>query len=273
MRRALAGVLVFAFSAFVMNANGVARVAERTTPDVLKPLTNPVLNVAVRAQRNLGIVDVRDDVSRFARWSRGESVGAAAPSSGGERFMLAGDSMMENIVASWSQVATQWPVVATYVQRGSKVGDPLVGWNNDMSELVRENKVDVVVMVADVDASSVAEYSSKALDLARAVLDAGAKRVVWLERPITANSTYEEGRYSRREALREASRREPRLTVLDPSVALVSSVGGFSSYVVTPQGRRVRVRERDGVHLTLDGAVLVVQYLADALSGGGIVAD
>jgi hypothetical protein len=273
MRRTLAGVLVFAVTALVLNANGVARVAERTTPDVLKPFTNPVLDVALRAQKELGILDVRNAVSRFARWSRGDSTGVSVADSGDERFMLAGDSVMENIVASWSQVATQWPVVATYVQRGSKVGDPFVEWDNDMADLVRENKVDVVVIVADVDASSVAEYSSKALDLARAVLDAGAKRVVWLERPITANSTYEEGRYSRREALREAARREPRLTVLDPSVALVSSVGGFSSYVVTPQGRRVRVRERDGVHLTLDGAVLVVQYLADALSGGGIVAD
>lgn len=273
MRRTLFGVLVFAVAALVLNANGVARVAERTTPGVLKPFTNPVLDVALRVQRELGVLDVRDEVSRFARWARGDSTGVPTSNSGGERFMLAGDSVMENIVASWPGVATQWPVVATYIQRGSKVGDPFVEWSNDMADLVRANKVDVVVIIADVEASSEDEYSSKALDLVRAVLDAGAKRIVWLERPITANSTYEQGRYSRRSALREAARKEPRLTTLDASPALISSVGGFSSYVVTPQGRRVRVRERDGVHLTRDGAELVVQYLQDVLAGSGVVAD
>lgn len=273
MRRTLAGVIVFAVAALVLNANGVARVAERTTPGVLKPFTNPVLDVALSAQKELGILDVRNAVSRFARWARGDSTGVSVADLGEERFMLAGDSVMENIVATWSQVATQWPVVTTYVQRGSKVGDPFVEWDNDMADLVRANKVDVVVIIADVEASSEEEYSSKALVLVRAVLDAGAKRVVWLERPITANSTYEKGRYSRREALREAARVEPRLTVLDASPALVSSVGGFSSHIVTPQGQRVRVRERDGVHLTRDGAEIVVQYLTDVLAGGGIVAD
>jgi len=273
MRRTLVGIVVFALLALVMNANGVARVAERTTPGVLKPLTNPVLDVAVLAQRELGILDARDAVSRFARWSRGDSTGISTSKSGEVRFMLAGDSVMENVIASWSQVATRWPVVATYVQRGSKVGDPFVEWDNDMADLVRANKVDVVVIIADVEASNEAEYSSKALDLVESVLDAGAERVVWLERPITANSTYEEGRYSRREALREAARVEPRLTTLDTSPAIMSSVGGFSSHIVTPQGRRVRVRERDGVHLTRDGAELVVQYIHDVLAGGGIVAD
>ena len=88
---------------------------------------------------------------------------------------------------------------------------------------------------------------------------------MWLAHPGMRNTRYQEGRQVGFAALNTAAQEVPGLVVLDPGTALVSSQGGYSAWIVNEQGVRVRVREADGLHLTPEGARIVVQETADLM--------
>jgi hypothetical protein len=263
-RRNLA-VAVFSVFSLLMNAGHVSRIAERTTPDVLKPVVRRVLSVARSTSERTHLDHVRRAFENLRDQVRG---GHGSELSKGEKrvYLLGGDSVMENIAPVFADLMQQQGAsVEEYIQRGSEIGDPFVDWGAELEKVVKDRHVDVVVLLVDVKGATLDEAASAAVELVRRLQRAGASDVVWLERPAVRNVQYETGRRFRHEVLMEAQRRVSGLSVLDPGAALVSSQGGYASYIVREDGVRVRVREKDGVHLTTDGAHIVAQAIADQL--------
>ena len=265
LSRTTVAVIVFCTFSLVMNAASVSRIAERTTPEAFKPAVRVVLRGARDAGDLTGLENVRDAFEKLRDTVRGGR-GSEIYAGDGTVYLLAGDSVMEDIAPAFAEVTRESGArVEEYIQRGSDVGDPFVDWGAELEQVVRDRDVDVVVLLADVRGDTVQEASKTASSLVRRLQQAGVKDVVWLERPAVRNVQYETGRRFRHEVLMEAQRQTEGLTVLDPGAALVSSQGGYASYLVNENGVRVRVRQQDGVHLTRDGARIVAQALADQL--------
>lgn len=263
--RTIIAVGVFCVTTLVMNAASIARIAERTTPEILKPAVRTVLRGASRAGEFTHLGEVRgvfENLRDTVRGGRGSEIYAGD----GTVYLLAGDSVMEDIAPAFAEVTRRSGArVEEYIQRGSDVGDPFVDWGAELEQVVRDRDVDVVVLLADVRGDTVQEASTTARALVLRLQRAGVKDVVWIARPAVRNVQYEAGRRFRHEVLMETQRQTDGLTVLDPGSALVSSQGGYSTYLVDEDGVRVRVRQQDGVHLTVDGARIVAQSLADQL--------
>jgi hypothetical protein len=263
--RVLIAIAVFSVLALLMNASNISRIAERTTPEVLRPGVREVLSVARTLSEKTRLERVRETFSDLRDLVRGGQ--SRELSSGGSGvYLLGGDSVMEDIAPAFADVVRQSGAsVEEYIQRGSEVGDPFVDWGDGLEKVVRERNVDVVILLTDVRGSNLDEAVANATALVLQLQRAGVKDVVWLERPAVRNAEYEAGRQFRRDVLMETQRRVDGLRILDPGSALVSSQGGYSSYIVREDGMRVRVRDRDGVHLTAEGARIVAQSIADQL--------
>jgi hypothetical protein len=263
--RTTIAVAVFCALSLVMNATSISRIAERTTPEAFQPAVRVVLRGASAAGDLAGLDNVRDAFEKLRDTVRGGR-GSEIYAGDGTVYLLAGDSVMEDIAPAFAAVTrSSGARVEEYIQRGSEIGDPFVDWGAELEQVVRDRGVDVVVLLADVRGDSVQEASRTASALVRRLQKAGVKDVVWIARPAVRNVQYEAGRSFRHEVLMATQRQTDGLTVLDPGSALVSSQGGYSTYLVDEDGVRVRVRQKDGVHLTRDGARIVAQALADQL--------
>jgi len=265
-RRFASAALSFCVVGMLLNATNIARVATRTTPSYLKPVQQPVIDFAIRVEKFLGFGVVRSSSTRLRDALDSSTTREAISLDGVKSYLLAGDSVMESVAAALSKTVTkEGGVATTYVDVGSTAGNPLWAWEETLAARVRETQADVVVLLLDVDATTPQEYSTEAVALARAALNAGASSVVWVEKPVTTLRSYEIHRPAIRRALIDAARQEPRLVILDGSAALIGPFGAFGSYVVGADGTRIRVREPDGVHLTANGARLFGDIIWSAL--------
>lgn len=261
-RRFASAALSFCIVGMLLNATNIARVATRTTPSYLKPVQQPVIDFAIRVEKYLGVGVVRSSATRLRNTLDSSHENKTVSLDGAESYLFAGDSVMESIADKISQIViADGGVATTHVEEGSTAGNPLWAWEETLAVQVRQAKADVVVLLLDIDAQTPEEYAAEAVALARVAFSNGAKSVVWVEKPVTNLRSYELHRPAIHEALLDAARREPRLVVLDGSEALIGPLGAFGSYVVDENGKRIRVREPDGVHLTANGAQLFADLI------------
>lgn len=261
-RRFASAALSFCIVGTLLNATNIARVATRTTPSYLKPVQQPVIDFAIRIEKYLGVDVVRSGSTRLRDALDSSQESRAVSLSGAKSYLFAGDSVMESVADKMSQVViADGGVAATHIEEGSTAGNPLWAWEETLAVQVRQAKADVVVLLLDIDAQTSQEYTAEALALAKVALNAGATSVIWVEKPVTNLRSYEIHRPAIHEALLDAARQESRLVVLDGSEALIGPLGAFGSYVVDANGKRVRVREPDGVHLTASGAQLFADLI------------
>jgi hypothetical protein len=264
MRRLIGFAVAFAVVALGANASNIERVYIRSTPSIVQAPVRDVLHAAREAGDAMHLDDVRAAGVRIHDELSGVPV---AGQKTGATYLLCGDSMMETIAPAMSALlAAQNIDTSTFVSRGSSIGGALWDWESDMRTAVKRTGADVVVVMLDGTARTIDGYSAQVESVARAALGAGAERVIWLERPVTLDREYEQLRSVRNGGLRLASRHLPGLGVLDATLSLMPSSGAVSSYVTLADGEVVKVRDRDGVHLTDRGAQLFAQEVVDQLS-------
>ena len=262
MKRFLSAVTSFALIALCGNAVNIERVFRRTTPTVAVGATSRVLNGARQIGDVTGLVQVR----RYGEDMRSLLSGVQYRAEGGESFLLCGDSMMEVVAPVLAARLGENNIQSsTFIARGSVAGGSLWNWDADLEREVKRTKADVVVIMLDAEADESSTYTDEISAVVTAAVQAGAETVVWLERPITLDKAYEKGRAMRRRALHEANKLHPEMVVVDATRAVMSSTGAVGSYITTGDGKRVRVRAADGVHLTASGAELFAEEVVQQL--------
>jgi hypothetical protein len=262
MKRFLSVVVSFAVVALCGNAVNIERVFRRTTPSIAVSVTEEVLSVARQAGEATGLDRVRETGEDIRSLLSGVQYRAES----GESFLLCGDSMMETIAPVLAaRLGTKDIQSSTFISRGSAAGSALWSWEDDVAREVRRTKADVVVIMLDAEAREQSLYAEEVASVVEAAIQAGAKSVVWLERPITLDEAYEAQRAMRHSALRDARDKQPEMVIVDATRSVMPSTGAVGSYITTAKGERVRVRTADGVHLTVSGAELFAEEVLQQL--------
>lgn len=254
MRRFLAAACSFAVVAGSLNAAAFHRSSTHE---------RGVLAAAAReldsAGRQLGLDRPRDAIERLAR-SIGAGV-AELDNEGGrptDRYLMAGDSVMADIapvLATELDRQTGGEAVSSeIIQKGSKISQVLWDWEGEIGRAVHDTGAKTVFVMLDVDAADAAAYRAGVDGFLDAAIRAGAENIVWIEHPVTLHGEFERGRPMRQQVLAQADRDHPELVVVDVSDVLVNSSGGYTPYITLADGRIVRVRQPDGIHLTGQGA-------------------
>jgi hypothetical protein len=263
MRKFLTASAVFSVVALTLNAPAMSRTAPRTQPAPF----SVALEHAAELSVNVGGNRVRAWSEQMAR-----IVGAGSErldvTGDGDRYLLAGDSVMVDLAPALAAAIDERSDGASrsykFTIKGSAAGNVLWGWEDALPAEVRRTGADIVMLVLTVDAGTESEYYAAAAFLVDQALAAGARQVVWIEHPVSADGEFEQGRALRHRALVRLGRRAD-VIVLDPSDAIVNSSGGYTAHLVTGSGPVVRVRERDGIHLTPAGAELVAEAVVSRL--------
>lgn len=105
------------------------------------------------------------------------------------------------------------------------------------------------------------EYTRRA-GTVMATLTAGGRRVFWVGMPIPRSPTMRRRYEALNSALRDAAAANPLVTYVDIWADFAHD-GRYADYLPGPGGGNVRVRSRDGIHLSKQGA----DRLADKLRG------
>jgi hypothetical protein len=263
MRRFCSAVVVFAVAALLLNAPAMSRTAARTQPAPVRV----VIDHAARLSVALGVDGMRTQVEQVSARLLAGTVRLDTDGLG-ERYLFAGDSVMGDLAPALAAEVDERSGGSAqsfeFVIQGSEAGNDLWGWEEDLPDEVRRVEADIVMLVLTVQADTEAGYFDGAAYLVDKVIAAGARQVVWIEHPVSADGDFEQGRAMRHRALARLARRDD-VIVLDPSDAIVNASGGYTSYLVTGTGHVVRVRQRDGIHLTPAGAELVAQAVVARL--------
>lgn len=114
----------------------------------------------------------------------------------------------------------------------------------------------------------VAEYARRARRAMKGYRE-GGRAVIWLNVPVARDSRRNPAVHAVNAALRRAVAGLDRAALLD--MAELFTPGGVYRDSMTVGGRRVRVRQSDGVHLSADGASIAARAVARKLEQLGVV--
>jgi hypothetical protein len=106
------------------------------------------------------------------------------------------------------------------------------------------------------------EYRSRAGALMDVVESAGA-RMIWVALPPVRDEARAVAARQINAAARAAATDRAGVAVIDLDGMFASADGGYTPFAVGPDGRTLRVRQDDGVHLTSEGT----RWVADAVYG------
>lgn len=243
------------------NAEGVARAVRFTAP-------KPVSGIATRLSNSLA------DVSRALRFTSARQAGEyvadeldienrvdVAPNG----VLFLGDSVLDDIVESFTEMVGSQLPVSKVIMKGSQLGSPLWDWDKLASEAAERTRADTAVVMLDttgVGERHYVEYES----LVRVLYESGVKQVLLLGRPVSADDTYEADRGTRIKQMRAACASTGAVCA-DLSSALMGTNGSFPAFVTGLDGRKIKVRENDGYHLTRAGSEM---FASDLLSLLGV---
>jgi hypothetical protein len=202
----------------------------------------------------------------------------ANPHSGRLRILATGDSMIQ-IVDSFmrERAGSRRGVVRTDARVATGISKPsLLDWPAHASEQAASVRPDATVVflgandgfpMAGADCCGtawIAEYARRAREMMRTYARGGRGRVYWLLLPAPRDGFFREAFPAVNSALRQAARGlgdDVRLIALDE----VFTPGGRYRGSMKIDGKRVRVRQDDGVHLNATGAELAAGLVIDAL--------
>ncbi|MEA2401087.1 MAG: uncharacterized protein QOK00_1490 [Thermoleophilaceae bacterium] len=202
----------------------------------------------------------------------------ANPQSGRLRILATGDSMIQ-IVDSFmrERAGSRRGVVRSDARVATGISKPsLLDWRAHAREQAASVRPDATVVflgandgfpMAGADccgAPWIAEYARRARDMMRTYARGGRGRVYWLLLPAPREGFFREAFPAVNAALREAARR------LGDDVRLIDlgqvfTPGGRYRSSMTIDGKRVRVRQDDGVHLNTAGAALAARLVIEAM--------
>mgnify|MGYP001030694963 FL=1 len=252
MRRLLTAALVFAALSLIWNASSISRVYERTTPSFMHPVASVVLEAAREVESRTNAVNPKYySHELYDALTQTAVLGDAKA----KTFLFVGDSMMERPAQEMSQsLVKRGYSTATKIAKGSSLGSFLWTWEKDIVIEVQATNADVVVVLLDPEADNKAEYKDEVRTFKNAAIEAGAKQVVWLVRTWVNEPEYEEARPRWEAALRELDAESNDMVLIDVTAVLENSDGSPLRYAQGESGSRIRLREKDGTHLTQAGA-------------------
>jgi lysophospholipase L1-like esterase len=200
----------------------------------------------------------------------------ASPPSGHLRILATGDSMIQ-IVDSFIRAETGSATVRSDARVSTGISKPsLLDWRAHAREQAAGVRPDVTVMflgandgfrMAGADCCGmpwIAEYARRAREMMRAYARGGRARVYWLLLPAPRDGFFRETFPAVNAGLRQAAaglEDDVRLIELDK----VFTPGGLYRKSMRIDGKLVRVRQRDGVHLSTRGAKLAARVVVAAL--------
>jgi hypothetical protein len=206
----------------------------------------------------------------------------AVPPSGHLRILATGDSMIQ-LVDSFLRAASGPATVRSDARVSTGISKPsLLDWREHARDQAAGIRPDVTVMflgandgfrMAGADccgAAWIAEYARRAREMMRTYARGGRGRVYWLLLPAARDGFFRETFPAVNAALRQAAaglEDDVRLIELDE----VFTPGGRFRKSMKVRGKRVRVRQRDGVHLNTTGAALAARLVIAALRGDRVL--
>ncbi len=218
------------------------------------------------------VLTAKTDHQRLRRTMR------ANPPSGRLRLLATGDSMIQLIDSFMSERArSRGAVVRSDARVSTGLSKPsLLDWRAHAREQAAGMRPDATIVFIGANdgfpmggadccgAAWIAEYASRARQMMRSYARGGRGRVYWLLLPAPRAGFFREVFPAVNAALREAARGladDVRLIELDE----LFTPGGRYRDAIKIDGRRVRVRQRDGVHLNTTGAELAARVVIGAL--------
>jgi lysophospholipase L1-like esterase len=200
----------------------------------------------------------------------------AKPPGGRLRILATGDSMIQ-IVDSFMRERARPATLRSDARVSTGISKPaLLDWRRHAREQVADIQPDVTVMflgandgfpMAGVDCCGmpwVAEYARRVREMMRTYARGGRARVYWLLLPAARGGLFRETFPAVNAALRLAAaglEDDVRLVELDE----VFTPGGRYRKSMRIDGKRVRVRQSDGVHLNTTGAGLAARLVVEAI--------
>jgi hypothetical protein len=201
---------------------------------------------------------------------------AASPPGGRLRILATGDSMIQ-LVDSFIRERAGRASLRSDARVSTGISKPsLLDWRAHAREQVADIRPDVTVMflgandgfpMAGADCcgiSWIAEYARRAREMMRTYARGGRGRVYWLLLPAARGGLFRETFPAVNAALRQAAaglEDDVRLVELDE----VFTPGGKFRRSMKVGGKRVRVRQSDGVHLNVTGAELAAKLIVRAI--------
>ena len=200
----------------------------------------------------------------------------ARPPGGRLRILATGDSMIQ-IVDSFMRERAQPAMLRSDARVSTGISKPaLLDWRKHAREQVADIHADVTVMflgandgfpMAGADCCGmpwIAEYARRARDMMRTYARGGRGRVYWLLLPAARGGLFRETFPAVNAALRQAA------SGLGDDVRLIElnevfTPGGRYRKSMRIGGKRVPVRQSDGVHLNTTGAELAARLVVGAL--------
>jgi hypothetical protein len=200
----------------------------------------------------------------------------ARPPGGRLRILATGDSMIQ-IVDSFMRERAQPAMLRSDARVSTGISKPaLLDWRKHAREQVADIHPDVTVMflgandgfpMAGADCCGmpwIAEYARRARDMMRTYARGGRGRVYWLLLPAARGGLFRETFPAVNAALRQAA------SGLGDDVRLIElnevfTPGGRYRKSMRIGGKRVPVRQSDGVHLNTTGAELAARLVVGAL--------
>ena len=200
----------------------------------------------------------------------------AKPPGGRLRILATGDSMIQ-IVDSFMRERARPAQLRSDARVSTGISKPaLLDWRRHAQEQVASIQPDVTVMflgandgfpMAGVDCCGmpwIAEYARRVREMMRTYARGGHGRVYWLLLPAARGGLFRETFPAVNAALRMAAaglEDDVRLVELDE----VFTPGGRYRKSMRIDGKRVRVRQSDGVHLNATGAELAARLVVKAI--------
>jgi lysophospholipase L1-like esterase len=200
----------------------------------------------------------------------------AAPPGGRLRVLATGDSMIQ-LVDSFIRAGSGAAAVRSDARVSTGISKPsLLDWRAHAREQAAQIEPDVTIVflgandgfpMAGADCCGmpwIAEYARRAREMMRSYARAGRGRVYWLLLPAPRAGFFRETFPAVNAALRQAAagrEDDVRLIELDE----VFTPGGRYRRSMKIGGKRVRVRQSDGVHLNTTGAALAARLVIAAL--------
>ncbi len=188
------------------------------------------------------------------------------------RIWMAGDSLMGSISESFGALTNRNPAVnlSTDVQIGTGLARPDVyDWPDAVARQMAKANPDVIVFMfganddQDMEAGGHrvvlgsdewrAEYTARVSRML--ALSATAERqVIWIGIPAVKRPRLNQTKDTINAAVRALAAQYPGVSYIDAASVLDGPGGAFTSYLAGTAGPPVKVRESDGIHLTLAGA-------------------
>lgn len=221
--------------------------------------------------------------TRDAKKETTKEPSGAATKGQGTKVAVVGDSLAVGIGMTMSQHMSSYQGAGCYplgkVSTGL-ISKKLLDWEKTLSDLVAKEKLAaVVVMMGGNDANNPISgkmagtpewgeaYREKAESFLRIATKAGIK-VLWVGLPAMREAAYNKRVIAVNEAAKAACSKVGGCTYMEASDIFTDASGKYVQ-AKTIDGKKISLRAKDGVHMTMNGYDLLCRQVLDKLSGDG----